>query len=111
MLRRIKMIGITTTRIAWVGTLILALVFSSGRNKAWAQQSDSSSKGQGQEQKLPTPGSAYRVDYSINELEDGKKINTRQYSLNLNDNDANELKIGTRVPVEAKQGEMEYIDV
>jgi hypothetical protein len=47
----------------------------------------------------------------VNELEDGKKINTRQYSLNLNADDANEIKIGTRVPVEPKQGEFQYIDV
>src|ERR1700732_2273171 len=54
---------------------------------------------------------AYRLDFSVNELEDGKKINTRQYSMNLNADDANEIKIGTRVPVEAKQGEFQYLDV
>jgi len=57
------------------------------------------------------PVSAYRLDFSVNELEDGKKVNTRQYSMNLNAGDANEVRIGTRVPVEAKQGEMQYIDV
>jgi hypothetical protein len=36
---------------------------------------------------------------------------TRQYSMNLNADDANEIKIGTRVPVEAKQGEFQYLDV
>ena len=57
------------------------------------------------------PVNAYRLDFAVNEMEDGKKINTRQYSLNLNADDANSLKIGTRVPVEAKQGEFQYIDV
>jgi hypothetical protein len=55
--------------------------------------------------------SAYRLDFSVNEMEDGKKINARQYSMNLNANESNEVKIGTRVPVEMKQGEMQYIDV
>lgn len=55
--------------------------------------------------------SAYRLDFSVNEMDEGKKVNTRQYSLNLNADDANEIKIGTRVPVEAKQGEFQYIDV
>jgi hypothetical protein len=55
--------------------------------------------------------SAYRVDFSVNELDEGKKINTRQYSLNLNADDANEVKVGTRVPVEIKQGEFQYVDV
>ncbi|HYA26326.1 MAG TPA: hypothetical protein VEF05_19355 [Terriglobales bacterium] len=54
---------------------------------------------------------AYRLDFTIHEIEDGKRINARQYSIDLNAGDANDLKIGTRVPVEAKQGEMQYIDV
>ena len=57
------------------------------------------------------PADAYRVDFAVKEIEDGKTINTRQYSMNLNAEDSNRLKIGTRVPVEAKQGEFEYIDV
>jgi hypothetical protein len=57
------------------------------------------------------PVEAYHLELSINELEDGKKINSRQYSLNLNSNDSNEIKIGTRVPVEAKEGEFQYLDV
>lgn len=57
------------------------------------------------------PVHAYRLDFSVKELEDGKTINTRQYSLNLNADDANEIKIGTRVPVETGQGNFQYIDV
>ena len=57
------------------------------------------------------PVHAYRLDFSVDELEDGKKINTRQYSLNLNAEDANEIKIGTRVPVESAQGQFQYMDV
>ncbi len=57
------------------------------------------------------PVHAYRLDFSVNELEDGKKMNTRQYSLNLNADDANEIKIGTRVPVEAGHEQFQYLDV
>jgi len=57
------------------------------------------------------PAVAYRLDYSLNELDDGKKINTRQYSMNLNAGDANSIKIGARVPVEAKNGEFTYLDI
>jgi hypothetical protein len=56
-------------------------------------------------------GHSYRIDFLISELEDGKKINTRQYTLNLNNSEQDELKIGTRVPVEVKQGEIQYLDV
>lgn len=58
---------------------------------------------------------AYRLDFSLHELEDGKKVNTRQYSMNLIQGvqaaQWQELKIGTRVPVEMKQGEVQYLDV
>ena len=48
------------------------------------------------------PVHSYRVDFSLNELEDGKKINTRHYSMNVNTGDRNEVKIstGARVPEE-----------
>jgi len=46
---------------------------------------------------------AYRFDFSINELEDGKKLNTRKYSMNLSDysGGGQDLKIGTRVSCKA----------
>jgi hypothetical protein len=46
------------------------------------------------------PVHAYRLDFSLNELEGEKKINTRHYSMNLNvPGDRQDIKIGTRVPV------------
>jgi hypothetical protein len=66
----------------------------------------------------PNPGpqkplGAYRLTFSINELEDGKKINTRRYSMNLTDGGggARNLKIGTRVPVQSEQGKFQYLDI
>jgi len=56
------------------------------------------------------PGHAYRLDFTVSEIEDGKKINSRQYSMNMY-GDANEIKIGTRVPVELKNNEVQYMDV
>jgi hypothetical protein len=57
------------------------------------------------------PGHAYRVNFIVSELEEGKRINTRAYALNLNAGEPDELKIGTRVPIEVKQGEIQYLDV
>jgi hypothetical protein len=91
------------------GALIAALAVSGGTSRALAQESGDSSKNTTLESSKPVE--AYRLDFSVNELEDGKKINTRQYSMNLNANDANEIKIGTRIPVEPKAGEFQYIDV
>ena len=60
-------------------------------------------------EKMLTP---YRLDFSLHEVENGKRINTRQYSMSLIQGvQFQELKIGTRVPVEMKQGEIQYLDV
>ena len=66
----------------------------------------------------PQGAVAYRLDFSINEMEDGKKINNRQYTMNLSvlndrvwEGDTNEIKIGARVPVESETGKFQYLDV
>jgi hypothetical protein len=97
-----------------VFVLMVAFAFSGGFNRAWAQEPDSatsSSSTKSAEQTAPVPLEAYRVDFSINELEDGKKINARQYSMDLTVSQPHSIKIGTRVPVESKQGEFQYLDV
>ena len=86
-------------------SLILVLAVAGGRCSASAQDAEAAKS------EAEKAVSAYRLDFSVNEVEDGKKINTRQYSMNLNSDSSNELKIGTRVPVEAKQGEFQYIDL
>jgi hypothetical protein len=54
---------------------------------------------------------AYHLDFSIDELENGKKINSRKYSMNLTEEGkSRELKIGTRVPIES-DGKVDYLDV
>jgi hypothetical protein len=90
-----------------VTAALISILMAGGVAIAGAQDS-SASKSTPEAEKATN---AYRLDFSVNEIEDGKKINTRQYSMNLNAEDANEIKIGTRVPVEAKQGEFQYLDV
>lgn len=58
----------------------------------------------------------FKVSYSIYELEDGKKINERSYTLpvrTVGDNAPRQstLKIGTRVPITVKENEVTYLDV
>jgi hypothetical protein len=62
----------------------------------------------------PRPIQAFRLDFSLVELEDGKKINSRHYSINLTAGSANEVKIGTRVPIgtaETNPAQFQYLDV
>lgn len=54
---------------------------------------------------------AYRIDFSISELEDAKRVNTRHYSMDLNSGPWSDIKIGTRVPVKPTEGSFQYIDL
>lgn len=87
-------------------TLTLVMVVAGAVRISPAQESGAAKAGEGE--RAPN---AYRLDFTVSELEDGKKINSRQYSMNLKSPDANEIKIGTRVPVEVKQSEIQYLDV
>ena len=57
----------------------------------------------------------YRLDFSFNELENGKKINTRHYTITTTAGSANEIKIGSRVPVSPDAGtapaQYQYLDL
>jgi hypothetical protein len=86
-----------------MASVVLTILLGTGVHRATAQSAA--------KPEAPQIGHAYRLDFTVNELEDGKKINSRQYSVNLNGGDHSEIKIGTRVPVEAKAGEIQYLDV
>jgi hypothetical protein len=99
--------------------LIVGLILWGKMGIARAQEA-SSSKGGAQTEpaadakQKPSPQKpleAYRLDCAISEFEDGKKINSRQYAMNLTTNDSNEIKIGTRIPVETKESEFQYLDI
>jgi hypothetical protein len=90
-----------------VAALTAAVMVAAGGGQMRAQESGAAKPAP----EATEPGHAYKLDFSVNEIDDGKKVNSRQYSMNLSAGDANEVKIGTRVPVEAKQGEFQYIDV
>jgi hypothetical protein len=104
-----------------IGTLLLitlALILSPASKTAQAQDA---SPPKPPEQRKPVP--AYHLEFALNELEDGKKINGRQYSMDLiaernidpgyirDLGRGKSIKIGSRVPMEMEQGKFEYIDV
>jgi hypothetical protein len=90
-------------RMLWL--LVLGMYFWSAIGTAMAQDKTPRAEAE-------NALTAYRLDFSLHELEDGKKINTRQYSMStIQGVQWQDLKIGTRVPVEMKQGEVQYLDV
>jgi len=97
-------------RVAILGLMVAWAAAGSAQDEVPAK-SNAEAKGAAKGSAEDKPVHAYRLDFSVNELDDGKKINTRQYSLNLNADDANEIKIGTRVPVESGHEQFQYMDV
>ena len=83
--------------------LVLATVAVGESRRAFAQEAATNAP--------QVDKQAYRVDLSVIEMEDGKKINSRQYSMNVAAGEHQEIKIGTRVPIEEKAGEFTYLDV
>ena len=58
------------------------------------------------------PVHSYHLDFSLNELEDGKKVNSRQYSTDVSTaGSAAHIQAGTRVPFVKAEGSVDYLDV
>jgi hypothetical protein len=57
----------------------------------------------------------YKLSYLIYEVEDGKKINERSYTIPVTTDNGRTrdswMKVGTRVPVTMKENEVQYLDV
>ena len=78
-------------------TLVSVAAFWLATGLAQAQEAaKESSKGQSTEARPVRP---YRLDFSFNEVAEGRTVNTRHYSMNLTPGGGNEIKIGTKVPV------------
>jgi hypothetical protein len=63
------------------------------------------------------PPHSYRLDYALTELEDGKKVDSRQYSISVGGGTPSAqpwqgvVQIGTRIPVVMKSdGSIQYVD-
>jgi hypothetical protein len=95
-------------RMVWL--VVIGIAFWWAAATARAQEATTAKATADDTQKSAT---AFRIDFALDESEDGKTINTRHYSMNLvpGFTTSNEIKIGTRLPVEGKEGQMQYIDV
>jgi hypothetical protein len=111
-----------TRTTLWSMVLVLGLMLSGARavsaqengmggSPKVASHAENAPPAKAGAQESENPLAAYHLDFSVNEIEDGKRVNSRQYAMNLNSNSSNELKIGTRIPVESKEGEFQYLDV
>jgi hypothetical protein len=55
----------------------------------------------------------YKLVFSVFELQEGKRINQRDYSIlvEADDHSGNKLKVGTKVPIETGNNQFTYTDV
>src|SRR5260221_8837355 len=78
-------------------------------------QAQDTTANQSAAKKEPPKKAAYRVDFKLYELEDGKRVNQREYSLVTaavgHRNAPSSIRIGTRVPVSYEEKKESYINV
>jgi hypothetical protein len=96
-----------------------AFIFTLGTSMSRAQENSSKPEDKKSEERRPLV--AYHLDFTLDEMQEGKKINTRQYSMNLVAIPSTgprypigygrNLKIGTRVPIEGEQSKTDYLDI
>ena len=95
--------------------LAVTMFFCASQPRIYAQDAKQENKPAAKDESKPSaprPITAYRLDISINEMEDGKKVNARRYSINTtSDSSPQALEIGTRVPVQSEEGKFTYLDI
>jgi hypothetical protein len=95
-----------------VRTALLALFVAGAASLEWAAAQETGKQGEAQAQ----PGDSYKVEFTVNEMDSGKKINSRSYSMLLRAGEPNKytdwkrLRVGSRVPV-TEASKFQYMDV
>jgi hypothetical protein len=88
----------------------LALTFLGTPAAAASQPGNESQNDQTTKKETSRDSSIYRVSYKVNEVENGKTINSRSYTLMARVGEREAVNIGSRVPV-AFQGKLDYHNV
>lgn len=86
-------------KVMLVVAVLLFAISSLGKPRVASAQEKSKESNSTNAPAAEQPMNAYRVDLAFNEMEDGKKVNTRHYSIDLTGGRPAEIKIGTRIPV------------
>src|SRR5262245_37171262 len=53
----------------------------------------------------------FKMDFIVRELEGGKTVSTRNYTLITKSGDWQQLRVGTRVPITPEENKIQYTDV
>jgi hypothetical protein len=96
----------------WKILVILCLVPALFAQSAAKGATDQSTKKEAAEQETKPPDNFYKLSFAIYELEDGKRINQREYSMirGTNNGPPATIRVSTRVPIYAEEKKLQYID-
>ncbi|SPE29519.1 conserved exported hypothetical protein [Acidobacteriia bacterium SbA2] len=64
-----------------------------------------------QETKVQKPITAYRLEFSVRELENGKRLNSRNYMMMAEDGSFARVRVGNRVPYQTAEKQYQYSNV
>jgi hypothetical protein len=96
-------------------TLFLAIGAAAAQEDPGKKGQEAPAKKDNQEAfpKMPPGPPTYKVAMNVYELQDGKRINQRDYSLLVvaDDRSGNRLKIGTKTPLSVDSDKITYADV
>ncbi|MBZ5544138.1 MAG: hypothetical protein LAO07_10725 [Acidobacteriia bacterium] len=92
--------------------LLIGLSFAATSKSAAAQEAPKSAEhGTPAVAAETKPVSVYRLDFVVRELEDGKRLNLRNYSLSAKSRQWASLRVGSRIPIMTGESQMQYQDV
>jgi hypothetical protein len=103
-----------------VTTVALTLFLTGAASLPWATAQEKKATTEPAAKESDTqlkPTDAYKVDFTLNELENGKQINTRSYSMLMGAEnlpkwtELKRLRVGSKVPVPTGGGGYQYEDV
>jgi hypothetical protein len=103
-------------RIALLGMLVMLALASQGAaaqgDKKTENPASATPNGNAAVNK---PLNVYRLDFALSEFVDGKKVNTRNYTVTAREDEMNKLRSGARYPVATatidKGTQFQYLDV
>jgi hypothetical protein len=91
----------------------MALFLTGFASLPWASAQEAAKEGETQLK----PADSYHVEFTVNELDSGKKINSRSYSMLLRAQgfphwtDWKRLRVGSKIPIRSGTNQFQYMDV
>jgi hypothetical protein len=105
----------TARRIALLGMLVMLALVSQAVAQGDKKTDGPAPAAQNGNTAVNKPLNVYRLDFALSEFVDGKKVNTRNYTVTAREDEMNKLRSGVRYPVAAatadKSTQFQYIDV